>query len=210
LLGNIGTKIIDSYEYSGTRGIKFLIGPTLFRKKNYKWVMALRLLIRVNCMPNALLKLRWIGLRDYPSIWWITSTATRDGTRNLNRVDASQKTLLYGLVINANKTIHYGSINTEESRSIFIRQGLVENQYESSAPFWTHNQKLIDEIKQLEHKSRRQDILINDDILFDFYDSKISNEIMNGAGFEFWRKGVEQDEPQFLFLSKDYLDAEEC
>ena len=92
----------------------------------------------------------------------------------LNRVDASQKTLLYGLVINANKTIHYGSINIRGVDEYFYKTGLVENQYESSAPFWTHNQKLIDEIKQLEHKSRRQDILINDDILFDFYDSKIS------------------------------------
>ena len=205
LLGNIGTKVIDSYEYAGTRGIKFLIGPTLFRKKNYKWIMAAEIIDTGKLYAQCIAKIEvdWVErlskhLVDYEyySPRW---------NPKLNRVDATQKTLLYGLVINANKTVHYGAINLEESRSIFIRQGLVENQYESSAPFWAHNQKLIDEVKQLEHKSRRQDILINDDILFDFYDSKISQEIMNGAGFEFWRKGVEKDAPQFLYLTKEYL-----
>ena len=205
LLGNIGTKIIDSHEYVGTRGIKFLIGPTLFRKKNYKWVMAAEIIDTGKLYAQCIAKIEvdWIERLSKHLVEYEYSNPRWNS--KLSRVDASQKTLLYGLVINANKTIHYGSINPEESRSIFIRQGLVENQYESPAPFWTHNQKLIDEIKQLEHKSRRQDILINDDILFDFYDSKISNEIMNGAGFEFWRKGIEKDEPKFLFLSKDYL-----
>ena len=205
LLGNVGTKIIDSYEYSGTRGIKFLIGPTLFRKKNYKWVMAAEIIDTGKLYGQCIAKIEvdWIErlsqhLVDYEyfSPRW---------NQKLNRVDATRKTLLYGLVINANKTIHYGSINVEESRAIFIRQGLVENQYESPSSFWEHNQKLIDEVKQLEHKSRRQDILINDDILFDFYDSKIAKEIMNGAGFEFWLKGVEKDNPKFLYLTKEYL-----
>jgi HrpA-like RNA helicase len=120
--------------------------------------------------------------------------------KKLGRVDATQKILLYGLIINPGKTIHYGSVNLPESRQIFIRQGLVEMEYETDAPFWKHNLDLIDQIEKLEHKSRRQDILINQDVLYQFYENKISQDIMNGAGFEFWRKSIEQKDSKYLYL----------
>ena len=125
--------------------------------------------------------------------------------KKLARVNATQKTLLYGLVINPSKIIHYGSINISESRQIFIRQGLVEMEYETDADFWKYNLMLIDEVQQLEHKSRRQDILINHDVLYEFYDSKIDKDIVNGLGFEFWRKGAEKKDPKYLFLNKEFL-----
>ena len=88
------------------------------------------------------------------------------------------------------RTIHYGPINPELSKSIFIRQGIVENQYISPGLFWKENQKLIREIEDLEHKSRRRDMLINDYVLFEFYDETINENVSNAAVFEHWRKGV--------------------
>ena len=123
----------------------------------------------------------------------------------LGRVDASRKSLLYGLVINPSQTVHYGPIDSSTSRSILIRQALVEKNYESNSPFWLHNQNLIDEVRDLEHKARRQDILINDDVIFDFYNKKLDEDIVNIAGFEHWRKKKEQDNPEYLFLTKAFL-----
>jgi len=205
LLGNIGFKDSEGYEYLGTRGIKFLIGPKLFRNKNYKWIMAAEIIdtgkLYAQCVSK--IDIKWVEKLalhlvdfEYSNPRW---------NKKLSRVDATQKILLYGLIINAGKTIHYGSVNLSESRQIFIRKGLVEMEYETEAPFWKHNLDLIDQIEKLEHKSRRQDILINQDVLYQFYDNKISTDIMNGAGFEFWRKSVEQKDSKYLFLSKEYL-----
>ena len=205
LLGNIGFKDSDGYEYLGAHGIKFLIGPKLFRNKNYKWITAAEIIDTGKLYAQCIAKIdiRWVEklslhLTDlqYSNPRW---------NKKLSRVDATQKTLLYGLIINPGKIVHYGSINLEESRQIFIMHGLVEMEYETDAPFWKHNLDLIDQIEKLEHKSRRQDILINKDVLYQFYENKLSSEIMNGAGFEFWRKGVEQKDPKYLFLTKEYL-----
>ena len=205
LLGNIGFKDSDGYEYLGAHGIKFLIGPKLFRNKNYKWITAAEIIDTGKLYAQCIAKIdiRWVEklslhLTDlqYSNPRW---------NKKLSRVDATQKTLLYGLIINPGKIVHYGSINLAESRQIFIMHGLVEMEYETDAPFWKHNLDLIDQIEKLEHKSRRQDILINKDVLYQFYENKLSSEIMNGAGFEFWRKGVEQKDPKYLFLTKEYL-----
>jgi len=205
LLGNIGVKSLDSFEYQGTRGIKFLIGPKLYRNKNYKWIMAAEIIdtgrLYAQCISK--INIEWVeklslhlANYEYSNPRW---------NKKLSRVDVTQKTLLYGLIINPSKTINYGNINVAESRKIFIRRGLVEMEYETNASFWKHNLSLIDEIEKLEHKSRRQDILINQDLLYEFYDNKIDKAIVNGAGFEFWRKSIEEQDPNYLFLSKAYL-----
>ena len=97
--------------------------------------------------------------------------------KKLSRVDANRKSLLYGLIINPKKTIHYGAIKPIESREIFIRQALVEMEYETDAPFWQHNLDLIEQVEKLEHKSRRQDILISKDVLYQFYENIISLKV---------------------------------
>ena len=205
LLGNIGFKIIDEYYYQGTRSIKFLIGPKLFRNKNYKWIMAAEILDTGKLYAQCIAKIdiSWVEKLASHLVDYEYSNPRWD--KKLARVNATQKTLLYGLIINPSKTIHYGSININESRQIFIRQGLVEMDYETNADFWQHNLMLIDEVQKLEHKSRRQDILINKDVLYEFYDNKIGKELVNGSGFEFWRKGIEKKDPKFLFLNKEFL-----
>ena len=77
--------------------------------------------------------------------------------------------------------------------------------YSSQAPFFLHNRSQIAEVEQLEAKSRRQDILADPETLFDFYDQRIPAEVINGAGFEAWRATVEQDDPQALFITREYL-----
>ena len=205
LLGNIGLKDLEGYEYLGAHNIKFLIGPRLFRDKNFKWIIAAEIIDTGKLYAQCIAKIdvKWVEKLSLHLVDFEYSNPRWN--KKLSRVDATQKTLLYGLIINPGKTIHYGAINPSESREIFIRQALVETEYETNAPFWKHNLELIDQIEKLEHKSRRQDILINKDILYQFYEKKISTDIMNGAGFEFWRKNIEQKDPKYLFLTKDYL-----
>ena len=210
LLGNIGFKDIDGQMYSGGRSIKFLIGPRLFRNKNFKWIMAAEIIDTGRLYGQCVAKIdvRWIESLaihlleyEYSNPRWNTK---------LSRVDATEKSLLYGLVVNPGKTVHFGGIDPDQSRKIFIRQGLVEQGYESNGLFWKHNLKLIQEIEMLEHKTRRQDILINDDVLYQFYDERIDEKIVNGAGFEGWRKEKEKNNSEYLFLTKTFLMQREA
>jgi ATP-dependent helicase HrpA len=108
--------------------------------------------------------------------------------------------------------VHFGPINPEIAREIFIRQGLVSGGYVSKGLFWKHNQDLIEEVELLEHKARRLDVLVNEEDLFQFYDEKIPQGIINGVGFEDWRREIEEKHPQVLFLTKELLmrrDAKE-
>ncbi|CAM8419595.1 RNA helicase HrpA, C-terminal [Candidatus Methylopumilus universalis] len=123
----------------------------------------------------------------------------------LSRVNAHQRITLYGLTIVPKRNVHFGPINPEIAREIFIRQGLVSGGYVSKGLFWKHNQDLIEEVELLEHKARRLDVLVNEEDLFQFYDEKIPQGIINGVGFEDWRRETEDNHPQALFLTKELL-----
>jgi ATP-dependent helicase HrpA len=205
LLGNIGFKDAEGYEYKGTRSIKFLIGPKLFRNKNYKWILAAEIIDTGKLYAQCVAKIDVSWIEKLAQHLTNSEYSNPRWNEKLSRVDATEKLFLYGLMIDPGRTVHFGPIDPVQSRQIFIRQGLVEKGYESPGLFWQHNIKLIQEIETLEHKSRRQDILISEDILYQFYDKKIVQDIVNGAGFEFWRKGVEKNVPEHLFLTKEYL-----
>jgi len=123
----------------------------------------------------------------------------------LSRVNAHERITLYGLTIVPKRNVHFGPINPEIAREIFIRQGLVSGGYVSKGSFWKHNQDLIEEVELLEHKARRLDVLVNEEDLFQFYDEKIPQGIINGVGFEDWRREIEDKNPQALFLTKELL-----
>ena len=98
---------------------------------------------------------------------------------------------------------------------MFIRQALVGGEFETRAPFFAHNRKLIADIEALEHKARRPDVLVDDELIFAFYDSRIprqfsGHDIHNGATFEAWRKEAERADAKLLYLKKDDLMRHEA
>ncbi|MEQ1630213.1 MAG: DUF3418 domain-containing protein, partial [Gallionella sp.] len=126
------------------------------------------------------------------------------------QVTAYERTTLHGLLLNAKKRVHYGPMSVAESREIFIRQALVGGEFETRAPFFMHNQKLIADIEALEHKARRPDVLVDDELIFAFYDARVAADIHNGASFEHWRKEAERNDAKLLYLKKDDLMRHEA
>jgi ATP-dependent helicase HrpA len=206
LLGNIGMKSVDGNEYLGARGIKFFIAPnSVLAKKASKWVVAGELVEthRLYARCVARIEPEWLEetgahliKRHYYDPHWEKKPA---------QVAAFERSTLYGLVLNAKRRVHYGTMNVSESREIFIRQALVCGEFETRAPFFQHNQKLIADIEALEHKARRPDVLVDDELIFAFYDSRIPADIHNGAAFEAWRKQAEASDAKLLHLKKDDL-----
>jgi ATP-dependent helicase HrpA len=211
LLGNIGMKSVESNEYLGARGIKFFIAPnSVLAKKGTKWVMAAELVEthRLYARGAARIETEWLEetgahliKRHYYDPHWEKKAA---------QVVAWERSTLHGLIINPKKRVHYGPMNPAEAREVFIRQALVGGEFETRAPFFAHNRKLIADIEALEHKARRPDVLVDDELIFAFYDSRIPDDIHNGAAFEHWRKEAERSDVKLLYLKKDDLMRHEA
>ena len=211
LLGNLGMKGLEGNEYMGARGIKFLIASnSVLAKKGTKWVMAGELVEthRLYARTMARIEPEWLEevgehliKRHYFDPHWEKKAA---------QVTAYERTTLHGLLLNAKKRVHYGPMNVVESREIFIRQALVGGEFDTRAPFFAHNQKLIADIEALEHKARRPDVLVDDELIFAFYDARVAADIHNGASFEHWRKEAERDDAKLLYLKKDDLMRHEA
>ena len=211
LLGNIGMKSVEGNEYLGARGIKFFIAPnSVLAKKGSKWVMASELVEthRLYARCVARIEPEWLEevgahliKRHYYDPHWEKKAA---------QVSAFERSTLYGLVINPKKRVHYGPMNPAESREVFIRQALVEGEFNTQATFFAHNRKLIADVEALEHKARRPDVLVDDELIFAFYDSRIPPDIYNGAAFEHWRKEAEREDAKLLYLKKDDLMRHEA
>lgn len=205
LLGNVGVKT-DEGHYQGARGVKFHLSPgSALYKKGPKWVVAGELTETTKLFARTVAKIdpEWLERvaghmvkRHYFDPHWEKGPA---------RVSAFERLTLYGLTIVPKRRIHFGPINPAESRRIFIRSALVEGEYETRAPFFLHNRKLIDDIRELEHKSRRQDVLVDEDRIFEFFDTRVPPDIHNGAAFDKWRRDAERDNPRLLYMTRDDL-----
>ena len=186
LLGNLGVKT-ETQEYAGAREIKFQIFPgSALYKKPPKWVMAAELTETTKLYARGAAKIEpeWVEKvaapllrRHYFDPHWEKATA---------QVAAWERVTLYGLTLVPRRRVHYGKINPDEAREIFIKGALVAGEFTTRAPFFEHNRRLVAEVEELEHKSRRQDVLVDEARLYAFYDARIPAGIHNGADFEKW------------------------
>ncbi|PQO94900.1 ATP-dependent RNA helicase HrpA [Massilia phosphatilytica] len=216
LLGNIGYKMEDEGgqtggAYLGARGIKFHIWPgSTLGKKAGKWIMAAELVETTRLYARCIAQIQpeWvekIGGHLLKKSWgeprWEKRTA---------QVTASERATLYGIVVYSQRRINYAQHNPAEAREIFIRDALVGGDYETRSQFFAHNHKLIKEIENLEHKSRRLDVLVDDQLIYAFYDNEIPSDVVNGAGFEKWYKDASRDNPKLLYLNREELMRHEA
>ena len=205
LLGHIGFQE-EKREYLGANNRKFYIFPgSGLGKKSPKWVMAAELVetSRLYARTVAMIQPQWIEqlgkhlLRHhYSEPHWQKRPA---------QVAAHERTSLYGITITAQRRINYGPIDAVISRQLFIRHALVYGEYSSKAPFFLHNLRLVDDIETLEAKSRRRDILVDEDTLYDFYEQRLPKHIYSGKAFEKWRQKIERENPEDLFLNRELL-----
>jgi len=205
LLSNIGFRDKDK-EYLGTRGSRFWLfpGSGLF-KSTPKWLMAAERVETTKQYARTVAKIQpaWIEAaaghlirRNYSEPHWEKRAA---------QVAAYEKTTLYGITLNPRRKVNFGPISPDESREIFIRNALVEGDFRTRAPFFRHNQELIDYIWHLESKARRQDILVDHEAIYAFYDARIPEGIYSGAGFEKWLRKISNSQPKLLHMTQEAL-----
>ncbi len=210
LLGNVGMKADEDSAYTGARGIKFWVHPGSGTRKPGKWIMAAELTETTRLFARCVAAIEPQWLEELGGHLMKRSRESPHWEKSRAQVVAQERGTLYGLPVYVNRRVHYGPIDPEASREVFMRAALVEGEFETRAPFFAHNQKLIHEIERLEHKSRRPDILVDDELIYAFYDSRVPQGIHNGADFDKWRKEAEREDAKLLFLSRDDLMRHEA
>lgn len=174
LIANVGMKSPDGNDYTGVRGSRFHLFPAsaLFKAKP-KWVMAAELVetTKLYARDVAVIQPEWIEQEAPHLVRYHYFEPHWEQKRG--EVVASERVTLYGLTVLPRRPVPYGKVAPEEAREIFIRSALVAQECDLKADFFVHNKKLIKEITELEHKSRKQDVLVDDEALFAFYHERL-------------------------------------
>jgi ATP-dependent helicase HrpA len=208
LLSHIGFKEADN-EFSGARNSKFYLFPgSALAKKPPKWVMVSELVetSRLFGRVAGAIEPEWIESIAGDLVKKSYSEAHFEKKRG--QVVAFEQVSLFGVVIVAKRKVDYSPIDAKESRELFIRQGLVEGQLTSNIPFYRHNLNLVSQIEDLEHKSRRRDILVDDNDLYLFYDQALPANIVNEVLLNSWWRKDGKNTPKSLEFDIEQLMRE--
>lgn len=209
LLSHLGVKETSARrrgEYLGARGAKFMIFPGSGQaRRQPSWVMAAELVETSRLWGRVVARIEpeWVEplaehlvRRTHSEPRWEKKRA---------EVVATERVTLYGLPIVAARTVSYAQIDPELARELFIRRALVEEEWQTRHHFFHDNRELIEQIEELEHRARRRDILVGDDVLFAFYDERVPAEIVSGAHFDRWWKRERQRDPRLLTFTRELL-----
>ena len=213
LLGNIGFKSDDvkarkpgEGNYQGARGLRFSLHPaSVLAKKGPKWVVAAELTDVGRLMGRMAAEVRpeWVEAasqhvleRSYSEPHWDRKSA---------RVMAYERVVLYGVTLASRRRVHYGPLEPELARELFIRGALVAGEYDTQGKWFQHNRELVKHIEELEHKARKAGVWLDEERIYKFFDARIPAGLHNGPAFEKWLKTID---PDTLKLAREDIIAE--
>ncbi|MFC6012636.1 ATP-dependent RNA helicase HrpA [Nocardia lasii] len=204
MLSHIGVREAESREFLGARNAKFMIFPgSSLAKKAPRWVMAAELVETSRLWGRIAAKVEpeWaerlagdLVKRTYSEPHW---SSKRGSAR------AYERATLYGVPLVTGRPVDFGRIDPEQSRELFIRHALVQGEWQTRHGFFARNRALIDDVADLEHRARRRDILVDDEVLFEFYDQRIPADIVSVRHFDSWWRKTERNDPTLLDFSTD-------
>jgi ATP-dependent helicase HrpA len=214
LLGNIGCKLETegaSGEYLGARGIKFYPHPGAHLvKKPGRWIVAAELVETTRLFGRGIAAIEPQWLEQVGSHLLKKQLLDPHWEKKAAEVTALERATLYGIVIYSGRKVNFGRVDMVAAREIFIRQALVDGQWETKLPFLEANQKLIKQVEDLEHKARRQDVLVDEELIFAFYDQQLPADVCSGYSFENWYREEIKKNPKLLLLTREELMRHEA
>ncbi|HEX8963087.1 MAG TPA: ATP-dependent RNA helicase HrpA [Rhodocyclaceae bacterium] len=220
LLGHIGLKSEEDQFYRGPREIRFFIHPgSPLVKKAGRWIVAAEIVETSRLFARCVARIE-------PE--WLESVGAHLVRRHVfephwekggGQVVAWERVTLHGLLLHGKRRVLFGgakasAADVKLAREILIRAALVQGEvgedWAAKWRFFQHNRKLLREIENLEHKSRRPDVLVDDELIFAFYDAKLPPDVTTLAAFDRWRRDAERDAPKLLYLEREQLMRHEA
>ena len=211
LLGNVGCKSDEDDWYLGARGIKFYKHPGAhLNKKPGRWIVAAELVETTRLYGRGIAAIEPQWIEQIGGHLLKKQMLDPHWEKKAAQVTALERATLYGIVIYNNRRVDFGKVDPHGARDIFLREALVQGEWETRLPFLAANQKLIAKVEELEHKSRRQDVLVDDELIYAFYDQQVPQDVCSGASFERWYKDASRANPELLKLTRDELMRHEA
>nr|WP_315233616.1 ATP-dependent RNA helicase HrpA [uncultured Albidiferax sp.] len=215
LLGNIGWKTegdeVAQTEYLGARGIKFHRHPGAhLRKKPGRWIVVAELVETTRLFGRGIANIEPQWVEQVAGHLLKKQLLDPHWEKKASEVTALERATLYGIVIYSGRRANFGRVDPVGAREIFIREALVGGQWDSKFPFLEANLKLIKQVEDLEHKARRQDVLVDDELIYAFYDQQLPADVYGGASFERWYREALQQNPKLLMLTREELMRHEA
>ncbi len=211
LLGNIGLKSDEDEWYLGARGIRFYKHPGAnLSKKPGRWIVAAELVETTRLFGRGIAAIEPQWLPQIAGHIIKTQLLEPHWEKKAAEVIALERATLYGIVIYSNKRVNFGNVDAVAARDIFIREALVNGEWETKLPFLAANQKMIAQVEELEHKSRRQDVLVDDELIYAFYDQQLPSDVCSGHSIERWYREESKRQPRLLMLSREELMRHEA
>ena len=211
LLGNVGYKLEDEEAYLGARGIKFHKHPGAhLSKKPGRWIVVAELVETTRLFGRGIAAIEPQWLEQVGSHLLRKQVLDPHWEKKSAEVVALERATLHGLVVYSGRRTAYSRVDLQGARDIFIREALVGGQWETQLPFLAANHKMIAKVEELEHKSRRQDVLVDDELIYAFYDQQIPPEVCSGRLLEDWYRSESVKQPRLLQLSREELMRHEA
>ncbi|MCG2593601.1 ATP-dependent RNA helicase HrpA [Ramlibacter sp. XY19] len=211
LLGNIGFKLEDDEAYLGARGIKFYRHPGAHLKKRPgRWVVVAELVETTRLFGRGIANIEPQWVEEVAGHLLKKQLLDPHWEKKQAEVMALERATLYGLVIYSGRRVPFARADLHGARDIFLREGLVAGEWETRLPFLAANQKLVRQVEELEHKSRRQDVLVDEELIYAFYDQQVPKDVYSGATFEGWYRQASRANPDLLKLSREELMRHEA
>jgi ATP-dependent helicase HrpA len=213
LLGNIGCKLEEGQnaEYLGARAIKFFAHPGAhLTKKPGRWIVASELVETTRLFGRGIANIEPQWLEQVGEHLLKKQLLDPHWEKKAAEVVALERATLYGIVIYNGRRTNYSRVDLAGAREIFIRQALVGGEWETPLPFLAANQKMVRQVEELEHKARRQDVLVDDELIYAYYDQQLPADVCSGYSFERWYRVEVKKQPKLLLLTREELMRHEA
>ncbi len=208
LLSHVGVRDGDKREYLGARNARFVLSPgSALAKKPPKWVVAAELVetsrlyarVAARTDPETVERLAaHLVVRTYSEPRWDSRRAA---------AVATERVTLYGLPLVTGRSVAYGGIDPVVSRELFLQHALVEGDWQTRHHFFHDNARLLADIAELENRTRRRDVVVDDTTLADFYRDRIPPDVVSGRHFDAWWKKERHVRPDLLTFTRELLLA---
>jgi ATP-dependent helicase HrpA len=211
LLGNIGWKLEDEDVYLGARGIKFYRHPGAnLSKKPGRWIVAAELVDTSRLFGRGIAAIEPQWIEQVAGHLLKKQLLDPHWEKKSAEVVALERATLYGIVIYSGRRVNYSKVDPVAAREVFIREALVGNEWETKLPFLAANEKTLKQVEDIEHKSRRQDVLVDDELIYAYYDQQIPSQVCSGYLLEQWYREESKKNPKLLMLTREELMRHEA
>jgi ATP-dependent helicase HrpA len=214
LLGNVGCKLEEEAsagEYLGARGIKFHRHPGAhLSKRPGRWIVVAELVETTRLFGRGIANIEPGWIEQVAGHLLKKQLLDPHWEKKAAEVVALERATLYGIVVYSGRRVNYGKVDPVAAREIFIREGIVGGEWETKLPFIAANEKLIRQVEELEHKSRRQDVLVDDELIYAYYDQQLPAHICSGYECERWYREESKKNPDLLRLTREELMRHEA